>query len=571
MTRIFLRCLAPVFFLAGPAAAGLITPGGIFVKDLAGVDRNQVSNNERISLTVKLNNATASTDRIRYVFTITNPGSQTVFTHSGNSVPGSVGNSASQVSGIPVSQFFTGPGVYTFTAIATLDAQTVTQSVSFAVSSPNIILTYPPSGAQNVADKPLTFRWVSSGASKYRLKVSDSNGFQRVVFEQTTAGGENFVSYSESGSGAQGIVAGQLHYWKVEGLDGTGNVISQSEIPYSFSMTADALTRDLAVSALETTGIAGGNIDFSVSATNQGGTNESNVSLRFVLGGMPAPGSPLTLPVLTPGETRIFQFTAALPSDQDQSLAIACIDFFDDNVPNNCKTIQVTRPAGSTTDSGFGTACSSSKPDLIAAIEQKLKDMGYGGYSSTELAGMELEDLCALLAQLNEGQVQITFTGTPGADSLPPPVQVPTAAAAPPPGSAAPLPSVEQEPNAIGREFAGVSLGSLGKDGLKDLVRDKKAFKRLWKRLSNEDAPDLDFKKVMVVALGAGDEEPTDRFEVEDVVEGLSGLVVRYRAHGGEGSAAAPKKARAGAPYMLKVVRTSGLDVKFEKLGGEGR
>ncbi|MBI5594897.1 MAG: hypothetical protein HY928_02285 [Elusimicrobia bacterium] len=566
--------MAPLLLLAGPAAAGLITPGGIFVKDLAGNDRNSVSNNERISLTVKLNNAAASADRIRHLFTIANPAGSNVFTHSGNSVPGSVGNSASQVSGIPVSQFFTGPGVYTFTANATLDAQTVSQTLAFTVSSPNIILIYPPSGAQNVADKPLTFRWVSSGASKYRLTVSDGAGFTRKVFEQTTSGGENFMSYSEGGGAAQGIGAGQVHYWKVEGLDAAGNIVSQSEVPYSFSMLAGALTRDMAITSLEPTGTSGGNISFAVLAANQGGTNESNVTLRFSLGGLPAAGSPVVIAGMASGETREFQFTAALPTDQAQSLAIACLDFFDDNVPNNCKSLQVTRPAGTTADTGFGTGCSSSKPDLVGAIQEKLKSMGYGDYDTGDLGNMSLDDLCALLSQLNENQVQISYTGNPAAAALPPPAAPPPTASAPPPapaGSAAPLPSVEQEPNAIGREFAGVSLGSLGKDGVKDLVRDKKAFKRLWKRLSNEDAPDLDFKKVMVVALAAGDEEATERFEVEDVVEGLSGLVVRYRAHGEGGAAAAPKKKRAGAPYMLKVVRSSGLDVKFEQVGGEGR
>lgn len=655
--------------LAVPVSAGLISPSGIFIKDSAGADRNQFSNNERITLTARLNNAVTSANRVQFVFRISNQGGSEVFRHTGNSVPGTVGNSASQVSGIPISRFFSGPGIYTFTADATLDAQTVAQSLTFAVSSPNIILIYPPSGARDVAERPLTFRWSASGAARYRVTVGKNPSLSTDSYDEMTAGAENFLAYPDNPSGGDraklGAGEGQVYYWRVQGLDAAGNVVAQSEVPYNFTVQTAGLTRDMAIVGLDPTGRVGQMLSFAIRVANQGGTTETNVPLRFSLGGLPAPGTPLSLPQMSPGDTREYTFETEIPRDQGQSLAIACVEFFDDNVPNNCKTIQVTRPTDSTGDSGFGQGGLLTKEQLWDALKQMLIQLGLDpddfepeSFDPPMTAG----DMQALLDQLSKGQVQIGLSGPPiGAPPppsvIPPPVSAaplaPTGPAAPPPpelakadevwtalfdklgalgldmseyklvgmepelttedlealieqlskgtaqtsvsgppaGSAPPPtfipppvttkapasnapqpPPVAPSKDAIGREFGGVAISNFGEKGLQSVVRDAKGFGRLWGRLSQSDPPDLDFKQVMVVVLVAGTKADAERIEVEDVMEGTEGLIVRYRAVAQESGFRLPgAPRRRGVPYMVKVIRASGLEASFDDLSRGGR
>lgn len=648
-----------------PAWAGLISPSGIFVKDSAGAERNQFSNNERITLTARLNNAVTSANRVQFVFRISNQGGSEVFRHTGNSVPGSVGNSASQVSGVPISRFFSGPGIYTFTAEATLDAQTISQSQTFAVSSPNIILIYPPSGAQDVADRPLTFRWSASGAARYRVTVGKNPSLSSDSYEEMTAGAENFLAYPDNPSGgdrAKLAGAPQVYYWRVQGLDAVGNVVAQSEVPYSFSVQTAALTRDIAIASLEPTGRVGQMLSFAIRVANQGGTTESNVPLRFSLGGLPAPGTPMALPQMAPGDSRDYTFQTQIPSDQGQSLAIACVEFFDDNVPNNCKTIQVTRPTDSTGDSGFGQGGLLTKEQLWEALKQMLIQLGLDpdefepesfdpplsagdmqalldqlskgqvqiGLSGPppgsppppknipppvsaaptgpaappppevakadevwnalfdklgalgldmgdyKMVGIEpeltTEDLEALIEQLSKGTAQTAVSGPP-AGSSPPPTFIPPPVSAKPPASTAPPPPVATpSKDAVGREFGGVAISNFGEKGLQSVVRDAKGFGRLWGRLSQSEPPDLDFKLVMVVVVVAGTKADAERVEVEDVMEGTEGLIVRYRTVAQESGFRLPgAPRRRGVPYMVKVIRASGLEASFDDLSKGGR
>lgn len=400
---------------AAPASAGLLTGSGVFLKDSGGAERATYSNNERLSMTARLNNAVASANRVQFTFKILNPNGVPVFTHTGNSVPGSAGNSASQVSGILISKFFTGPGNYTFQADAVLDGQTVSQAASFTVSSPNIIMVYPPNGARDVSDKPLSLRWVSSGATKYRVTVGDNASLYNSVFSGLTNGGENFLNYPENPADQRAnLSSGQVYYWKVEGLDNSGNVVARSEVPFNFTARTASLTRDLAVSALETTGVVSAEVFFRVKVSNQGGTSEANVPLRLSLGGLPAAGSPMTLPQMSPSDTREYTFSAPIPMDQAQSLAIACVEFFDDNVPNNCKSLQVMRPTTGS-GSGFGPQRPLTKEELWQALQQKLIELGYdlGGYDIESMSQLSTEDMAALLAELSRGQVQVGVSGPP--------------------------------------------------------------------------------------------------------------------------------------------------------------
>lgn len=672
-------------FLLGvsPASAGLLTGSGVFLKDSGGTERATYSNNERLSMTARLNNAVASANRVQFTFRILNPIGVPVFTHTGNSVPGSAGNSASQVSGVPISKFFTGPGNYTFQADAVLDGQTVSQAASFTVSSPNIIMVYPPNGARDVSDKPLSLRWVSSGATKYRVTVGDNASLYNSVFAGETNGGENFLNYPENPADQRAnLSSGQVYYWKVEGLDNAGNVIARSEVPFNFTAKTASLTRDIAVGTLETTGLVSAEVFFRVTVSNQGGTSEANVSLRLSLGGLPASGSPMTLPQMSPGDTREYTFSAPIPMDQAQSLAIACVDFFDDNVPNNCKSLQVMRPTTGS-GSGFGPQRPLTKEELWQALQQKLIELGYdlGGYDIESMSQLSTEDMAALLAELSRGQVQVGVSGPPtngappiawlppnltgggdswdGAFSAPPDLPMPSAGeggaeiadvpgtgpgdavksgefwsaieeqlrkkgidlreydiadmgehlsiedqqaffdqlasgevdfkvTGPPPGpppgtkfgggpaadkgpheelpqfaeqvtfedvgteSASASPAVKTS----ARGFSGQTVENFGAKGFKSVLRDAKSFAKLWKRMSNSKAPEIDFAADMLVVVVAGTKKPVERIEFERVAEGPDGLKVVTRTSG-------KSEKKGTAPYAAVVIRASSLQPQF--------
>lgn len=663
--------------IALPAWGGLLSPSGVFVKDGAGTVRSTYSNSERLTLSARINNAVASANRVQFVFRVTNPSGAEVFRHSGNSVPGSVGNSASQVSGLAIAKFFTGPGVYTFSADAALDGQTVSQSAQFTVSSPNIIMVYPPNGARDVSDKPLTFRWVSSGAAKYRLTVGDNAALYNSVFSQDTQGAESFLSYPENPADPRAnLASGQVYYWRVEGLDPSGNVVARTELPFNFTARTASLTRDLAVASLETTGLVGTEVFFKVKVANQGGTSEANVSLRLSLGGLPASGSPVTLPQMSPGASGEYAFSAQIPTDQAQSLAIACLDFFDDSVANNCKSVQVQRPAGASSEAGFGAARQLTKEELWQAVKQKLIELGYdlSKYDLDSMSDLTAEEMASLLASLSSGQVQVSVTGPPagagppvvfvppatgggseeGSGAPPPLADLPADGAAPddsevaaelrrnldeklrswgidlreydldfgrpltpeeqqalidaleagdfsagfsgpPPGTERPSvrrgsaaaggvqelpqfaePPVFDEPAGSGgdeegqaapavraRGFSGQTVENFGSRGHTSVVRDQKAWARLWRRLAGTKAPEVDFAADMVVVVVAGTKKAAARVEFERVAEETEGLKVVYRASG--------RSALKGtAPFAAVVVRTTDRKAEF-KDAEEGR
>ena len=202
--------------MAAPASAGLLSGQGVAVLDTTLNSRPSFSNTERVVFQQRVFNGAASAGRIVFKFVVVSPAGGQVFEHVGNAVPGSVGSAASAVSGIPIAQFDRGPGVYTLKASALLDGQTLEQTATFTVSSPKILLLYPPNGAQGVADVPLSFRWSASGASRYRVTVGDNPSFYNSVFSQETIGGEDFLTYPDNPSDPrQRLGQGQPYYWKV--------------------------------------------------------------------------------------------------------------------------------------------------------------------------------------------------------------------------------------------------------------------------------------------------------------------------------------------------------------------
>ncbi|MBI4349698.1 MAG: hypothetical protein HY553_22875 [Elusimicrobia bacterium] len=414
MSRLLLA--VSLLFAAAPARAGLLSGSGAFVLDPTGVQRATFSNNERIVLQQRVYNSVASGGRLNFRFYILSPTGAQVFQHTGNAVVGSVGNAASTVSGVPIAQFYTGPGFYTFRSEAELDGQVVSQQAQFSVSSPNLLLIYPPNGARDVADVPLTFRWNASGATRYRVSVGDNPSMYNSIFNQTTGGAENFLSYPQNPADErQRLAAGQVYYWIVEGLDPAGNVIARSETPYNFSVGATALAKDLAVTDLtiESPIAADGTMQLKVRVLNQGNTTEPSISLRVGVGGLPAQGTPLAVTLLNPGQAREWTVVGAIPSGQSQTLATACLEFFDDNVPNNCKTLSVTRPETPTGAPLTGSETLLSTTQMWDMIRELLRERGID-LTEWELSEpMDAAEMAALLDGLRQGAVQVSLTGAP--------------------------------------------------------------------------------------------------------------------------------------------------------------
>jgi len=559
------------------ASGGLLTGQGATVLDATNAQRATFSTNEKIGFMQIINNGVASVNRISFQFAVLAPNGNIVFRHVGNSVGGTVGNAASQVAGLAVSGFAQGPGLYTLKASASLDGVTLEQTQTFTVSSPNLLLIYPPNGSQNLTDNPLTFQWYSSGAVTYRVTVGDSASLYNALFVQTTAGGSSLTYPQNPSDPRQRLSTGQTYWWKVEGLDINGNIVATSMVPFNFSVSATSLTRDMAVTALDVAGPpdSSGGIPFRIVVKNQGNTTETNTPLRVTLGGLTAPETPIAVPQMSPSDALTFNVSASIPADMNEGLAIACLTIFDDTVGNNCKTVLVTRPPA-VSSATFAQDCGSVSGDQIwQAIRQVLRDQGIDldDYSFTGMDGsLTCAELAALLDQLRQGQAQASVSGPPLESSVittPAPVVGAEAEA----GAAPPeeLQDVEEQPKTVVKEqsWSGVS-SPLAKTAAAVLIKDEAYWRRLWQKLSDEPVPLIDFAEHMVIAVVAGREDGASRVEIDDMRSLDAKFTVRYRliAYARPFAAGAPKAAAAAksAPYLLIAIPRTSLKVSFERI-----
>jgi hypothetical protein len=564
-------CLCAAPFLAPRAFAGLLSAGSVAVLDANSAPRATFNNTERITFQQRVFNGAASVNRVTFTFIVLSPAGAPVFQINGNSVPGSVGNAATQLSGFPIAKFYAGPGVYTLQAQASLDAQTITQQTTFVISSPNLFLLYPPNGAQNIADVPLTFRWNSSGGSTYRVTVGDNPSFFNALFKQQTTGPETVLSYPTNPSDPRMILsAGQIYYWKVEALDANGQVLATSAFPYSFTVQSAALSRDIAVTGVAISGAPdpAGNIPFDVTIVNQGGTAQAGVPLRFSVGGLPAAGSPVTISMLSPSETRDFTFSAPLPPGQSQSVAIACVDFSDDNIVNNCKTMVLNQAsaAGGTTNFGGNT----SPEQIWKAIQDLLAQQGLD-LSDYNLVGMEgqltPDELKNLLASIRSGQAGVSLSGP---TVTAPTVALSTAPAAAPtrtaPAQSSPsgvAPEIE-ESVPVGTEWAGLSA-PLTPQARGVLISDEKVWRKLWRQVQVGRVPKVNFDEFMVACVFAGKGEKRDHADFDSIEMSLSGLVIRYKLVN-YATFNVSTNTRATVPYHLRVIPRTNVPVRFERV-----
>ncbi|MDH5174397.1 MAG: hypothetical protein OEW43_03955, partial [Elusimicrobiota bacterium] len=210
----------------------------ISVFDSAGKERTTYSSSEKIGFSVTCDNQ-QPVERIYFEFYVYSSKGEQLFKHTGNSAVGNVGIGSSRIMNIPISRFYKSPGKYFYLAkvIAgtAFDFPAANYEV-FYVYSPSITLSYPVNGARDLIDKPLTFRWVSSGATKYRIYIDDDKGFYNCLFQTGRDGYTDpvttYFQYPTSPRDPrQKLAGGVVYWWKVEGLDSQGNVVAKTPVP----------------------------------------------------------------------------------------------------------------------------------------------------------------------------------------------------------------------------------------------------------------------------------------------------------------------------------------------------
>lgn len=351
---IYILC---ILFLLAFACLGEAQALEIKILDSAGKVRipANYSSTEKIGFFIAYNNPYGNANTIWFYFYVRGPGGKTVFTHIGNIGAGEIykGIEKSSIENIPISAFYEGPGKYVYEAKVavsisdTTSTQVPTDSgkMDFYIYSPSLTLSYPANGTRDLIDKPLTFRWVSSGATKYRLYVDDDKGFYNCLFQ--TGSSEypdpetTYYQYPTSPRDPrQKLAGGVVYWWKVEGLDNAGNVVAKTPIPFSFTIKETApsvTTKDLAVTDIvldkQTTA---SELKFDVVIKNQGGTGISSTPVNLYINGVPVIPQQVS-DFINSGEEKRLTFLCG-PSKEKVVTVSAAIDFSDDNMKNNMLT-----------------------------------------------------------------------------------------------------------------------------------------------------------------------------------------------------------------------------------------
>jgi len=512
-----------VLAAGGPAAQAALTAGSIAALDGSGNTRTSFTNLESIALRQVVNNSAASSNTLKFYFTIYNPSGAAVFHHQGNSVVNPVpGNSNSQISGLSMAMFYTVPGIYRFKGEAVLGSETVTQEAQFSVSSPNINLIYPPNGVRALPDSPIIFRWIGSGAASYRITVADSAGLYNPLHTGSAASGMYMYPENPTQPREQ-LVPEQVYYWKVEGLDAGGTTIAESSV-YSFSLKPQASqSRNVAVVSValtDTDADFSKPLHFRVVVSNTGGTTESGIALKLSLSGVPAQDSPKNISQLVSGEQKEQNFTAFMPSGQEQGLAVACADLFDDNVPDNCKTLMITKSAGET---GAGTGEESRSLSYQEIWEEIIRQLGADaareleGYTfdTIECTNCSAGELNDLMLSLINGDASLS--GASVVETAQP--AAPGAAV----GETAELPEPEEhelDVELAAREVRLAEEWSGYTDGIKSakpafyVIKTSREWEKLWKKISNDELPKVDFGEKMIVGIVAGGADRADTVRI---------------------------------------------------------
>jgi len=573
------RILSRIAFLAVAvtgllfAAAGIsqaqLAARGLTVSSPDGLVKAAFASNETIALSQAVYNGSESGDRIRFRFKIYAPSGKQVLEHYGNSVRGTAGNAAARISGIPIERFFRAPGLYRVTATASLDGIDIDQTGTFTVSSPDVLLIYPPCGTREIMDRPLTFRWYASGGVRYRVRVARNDpSFAIAPYVGVTAAGETFWSYPEDPEDRFKLSSDETYFWKVESLDSDGNILGQSVSACTFSVKTGEGARDLAVTGLQVLGGGGGPgiFAFEVTVTNQGQTLETEVPVRFSVGGIPGMPESKTL-TLVSGGSGVLSFTGTIPQGSVESLAIACVQMFDGNVANNCRTLRIkaSDQASELGLVGGGVRNCDALPPLQVCEAIKAFMMSCGWLDKGDdwsCVSVEGDEPCEFLAAMQESCGNIFFVPQPvilpGLEEqfgLPGPEEEPPTGA---PAMEAPkVIEVHKEWTGFGNAF--------GDQATPLTVRGNKAWTRLWKALRGDKVPKVDFEKHMVIGVVAGAGDKAGITEIVSVEADDKGIMVKYRVAGPEAEESDPVK-RARVPYHMKTIPATGVKISFEQV-----
>jgi len=327
----------------GIVFAGNITVTGVNIYDAMGNARTSFSSNERITLSISIYNSVA-VPNINYKFYILDSSGRQLMLHDGNSSIGKVGEGASQLKNITLGTFYQTPGNYTFKGEAIAGVDSDYKTISFYVYSPYITLLYPMNGVRDLTDKPLQFKWNSSGASRYRITLADNAGFFNPIWTTETTGTE--ISYLLSPTGRQILISGTtVYYWKMEGLDASGNVISTCPTPYNFTIKKEM--RDVGIkdenywqiSYIEN---AEGMMNLIVPIQNNGTQAEANVLVRCKVNLDEVPTSPKTISYLSPGQIEKVEFNFS--ANPGQNLIVVDLLNWNDDDPNNNQKLKYYTP-----------------------------------------------------------------------------------------------------------------------------------------------------------------------------------------------------------------------------------
>ncbi|HOW90230.1 MAG TPA: hypothetical protein PL037_08095, partial [Elusimicrobiales bacterium] len=376
------------------------------------------------------------------------------------------------------------------------------------------------------------------------------------------------------------LVADYVYYWKVEGLDASGNTISQSAVnSFSLRALAASQSRNIIVTDVSMTSSlppAGQPASFKVVVYNAGSNAESNIGVKFSLGGLNAQDSPKQAQILNSGEQKDLTFSAFMPSDQESSLAVACVDVFDDNLTDNCKTALISRTAGSTSSPGEGsgsftydelwnTLMQRLGPDALKALEGYTFDtIECPGCTSSELAdilsGLISGDATLAAASISETAAAASSALTSASTSAEGELESAAAAESPEMDLEILKQSVQGQ-----EEWSGYTAAFPGKDASTLVITDKKAWKKLWQSLSESEVPFVDFGSRMVLGIVSAPRDRAETIRILSRRKTEEGLVVDYYYI----QAPRGKQVPSGA-YILKVVPKEIEKVGFRRLDADG-
>lgn len=381
------------------------------------------NNSERIGFRYSVTNTQSSAQDIIFSFTLTDPQGRIVFTHTGNAVSGTqVGESGGSIAGVVVAQFYTVPGTYNLKGEAKFadGSESVNATLAIQIFSPVLNLTYPPNSASNLTDQPLVFRWIGTGATKYRFTLSDNPALFNPIL--TTEIFESQFSYpTNPGDSRQRLAAGTNYYWNVKGLDAVSVVTSEAPFPYSFTISggaSQAQSKDLAITSIDPSPFSpAGQVNVTIKVVNNGGRPESAVNVSVFVQGT-SQGKKM-IDSINPGETKSVDISVVPPTKQTGSgyLVSATLEgFFDDNLMNNSMTRQLPWPAADASTAKakiFGSVWTESSPGSGVKKFLEGADISYDGpikgtVKSNAGGEYKIEDL-----PLGDYNLQAKFSGYP--------------------------------------------------------------------------------------------------------------------------------------------------------------